>query len=307
VASVAGLEFRQVGRTYVVAVPADLRQALKPFAASAFFPMEGRSVENSVKLLEGVLPYLTVRAAGDRLLVAGAEDDIAQARALLAASDRPREAKATESIVLPTKSETRIYAIKYSSAPVLRAFLASESPGIRVVTGPETYAPTPPNFHPITGASLGGVQGSSGANGGGNVGGASSGSTATPEGFDSGQSAKDKEGDRAKTLVLHGTAEELDTALKLLEQLDAPPQQVMVEVKVVDTSLQFAAELGLKYSFAPIAIGSAPSGSQLDPTTGARTPGGDRSVQFNDFQPPRARFKRAPERSSHPHGHKAAG
>ena len=342
VSAAAGLEYRQVGRMYVVSTPADLRQALKPFAATVSFTPVGFTAEEGVKLVESALPYVTVRVAGNRLLVSGAEMDIAQAQTLLAASGSPSVLKAPqESAVIAVRNVSapqialvlksmypalhaeavgsvdkiggtvglsgdhslleevkttvtaldipagptpvlrafRLYAIKFSSAPILRAFLASAMPGLGVIIGPETYAPIAPSFRPLSGSSVGLVASTSGSGAGGNGSGGSGSQTATGESGQNGLLDKNKEGQRAKTLVLSGTPEELDSASKLLLQLDTPPQQVMVDVKVVDTSPQFAEELGLSYNFAPIAIGNVAPGSTIDPATGLQNPG--TTVPFN--------------------------
>ena len=94
---------------------------------------------------------------------------------------------------------------------------------------------------------------------------------------------KSKEGQRAKSLVLSGAPQDLDTAFQLLQQLDVAPLQVMVEVKVVDTSPQFAEQLGVQYSFAPVAIGNVAPGTQIDPATGLATNGTTLPFNFATF------------------------
>ena len=129
-----------------------------------------------------------------------------------------------------------------------------------MILGPESYAPTAPSFHPISGSSLG----AGASSGGGADAGAGSASPSGAKGADGGKKA----GENAKTLVLRGTPDQLDSALKLLQQLDVAPLQVMVEVKVLDTSPQFAEELGIKYNFSPVTIGNIPVGTLIDPATG---------------------------------------
>ena len=356
VAACAGLEYRQVGHTYVVAAPADLKQAIRPFAVNASLMPEGLSAEEGAKLLDATLPYLAARPAGNRLLVSGAEADIAQARLVLATVYNGRAGRAQASAVIavlnapaaqiaatlkimypdlraeaigvtdkpggtigisgsralieeaktaiaaldiplgaaPLRREFRLYPIRYSSAPLLKAFLTNALPTIGVVIGPEAYAPAAPNFRPLSGASVGLVASSGGGNNGanGNNGNGASGGAGASQPSDAGANGgngsgetgnKSKEGQRAKMLVLSGTSEELDNAVKLLLQLDTPPQQVMVEVKVVDTSPQFAEELGLKYNFAPIVIGNVPPGTSSTPRRAA-----DSRHHCQDSMPPRS-------------------
>jgi type II secretory pathway component GspD/PulD (secretin) len=72
-------------------------------------------------------------------------------------------------------------------------------------------------------------------------------------------------GDRAKVLVLGGTPVELDQAERLLGQVDAPPHQVMVEVKVIDAEPEKIENIGVQYSWNPFQWLEAPVGSTFTP------------------------------------------
>ena len=74
-----------------------------------------------------------------------------------------------------------------------------------------------------------------------------------------------------KTLVLSGSLGEITQVLTLLEQVDTPPRQVMVEVKVIDVSPSFLQQLGAQYAFAPIAVGNVLPGTNVNPATGGST------------------------------------
>jgi len=319
ITAAAGMAYRQIGRTYVVAAPADLRQALEPFGEKALISLKTLAPAEAVKMLDSALPYLTVRQAGNQVLAIGSEEDVAQARALLSAQDETRAADiaATDVVVLKyatasqvasllknmypgmkaeavgaadkpggvvglagLKSQTesakeairtldvpaaartpdrvyRVYPIKYGSAPILKDFIEKSGLDVVAVMGPEVYAPLAPNFRPLSGATLGtNSNGGTTSNGmGGSMGTGTTGGTAA--------ASTQADGSRAKVIVLNGTPAELDKAFALLAEVDIPPQQVMVEVKVVDTSPERAEELGLKWSWTPFSFFEAPNGTNV--------------------------------------------
>ena len=250
--------------------------------ASAVVTVLNAPAAQIASVLKSMYPELRAEAIGvadkpgGSVGLSGSHALVEEARSTIAALDVPLGPA-------PLQREFRLYPIRYSSAPILRAFLTNALPNIGVVIGPEAYAPAAPNFRPLSGASVGMVGSAGGGSGSGLNGSGANGASGaagvsqTPDvganGISGGGTGdKSREGQRAKMLVLSGTSDELDNALKLLLQLDTPPQQVMVEVKVVDTSPQFAEELGLRYNFAPIAIGNVPAGTQIDPATGQQTP-----------------------------------
>lgn len=341
VTAAAGLAYRQIDNTYVVATPSGLRQAVEPFSPRERITLHVLTPAEAVQLLEGALPYLTARPAGNQVLVIGAPEDIAQARAILKEQEARRAAEPALTEVIPLQhapasqvatmlkemfpglkvnavgpegkaggvlglagpqslmqgakeairtvdiptaprepdKHYRIYHIRYSSAPVLKEFLDKAAPEVATLIGPENYSPPMPNFRPLTGASLGtasggsgGGFGGSGGGFGGGVGGAATG--AFGGGFGGQEQRRAKEGDRAKTLVLSGTEAQLSAAFKLLEQVDLPPRQVMVDVKVVDTSPERAEELGLKWSWTRFGFYEARPGTPIQ---------GDPGAEFTDF------------------------
>ena len=147
----------------------------------------------------------------------------------------------------------RVYPIRFSSAPILQTFMLNAAPNILTIIGPDSYAPEEPTYNPISGASLGGGSGGSGGSSGGSASSSTSGSSASSGGGSGAGSSGGAGGTtsvsgststtspvanalRAKYLVLRGTPAELDAAVKLLGEVDVAPRQVMIEVKVIDTS-----------------------------------------------------------------------
>jgi type II secretory pathway component GspD/PulD (secretin) len=358
-ASAAGLTWKQLGPTYVVAPATDLKQMVESFGQSTMVDRNEMPAADAIALLTGALPYLTVRPAGQQLLLIGSAEDIAQARTLLSRQEKPA--------VVPTSSEVislqklvikdaatmvqsiypgikadpvggsekaggaiglsgvasqvdaakamlrkldeesggqqapvyRIYPIRYSSAKVLRAFLEKAMPLVTTVTGPDQFTLPQPNFRPISnsisgaagGSSSGGSSGGASAGGGGGSSSGGSGSGDSGGGSAGGATggaaeAGDKSGgggDRAHLLVVSGPASEVEKALTLLEQVDIAPQQVMIEVKVVDLSPEKAEQLGVAWSWSPLNWLEAPAGSAISgsaigsPTTVA----GNRITSFS--------------------------
>ncbi len=174
----------------------------------------------------------------------------------------------------------RTYNIRYSSAPVLKDFLAKADPNLIVLMGPEVYSVPKPGFSPISAVNLGTSSGGGaggGSGGGATSGGGAGGGTQGPvagNGQVPAGGAVVQVGDRAKVLVLGGTADELDQAQRLLDQVDSAPRQVMVEVKVIDSSPEKIENLGVQWSWNPFGFLEAPVGSQFT-TSG---PGGPPTI-----------------------------
>lgn len=346
VSAAAGLAYRQTRGVYVVATPANLRQALEPFGERTRLTLNRINAETAQGILDSALPYLTVRPAGTQLLLIGAPEDIEQARALLRDQDKtvpddpaaslaitlkyapcgqvagvlksmfpgikadpvgkpeepgivavsgPRSQvelarEAVRTVDLPTAPRApdkawRVYRIKHSNAQILRDFMKDAAPDITVTVGPASYSPPRSIFQPLTGNTLGGsgTGGSGGSSGGlGGAAGGAGGGSAGGSGGETGQSQGDTgsaaggasgmnggaqrqmtPAERSKTLVLNGDSARLDAAVALLEELDVPPIQVMVDVKVVDTSPERAEQLGLQWNWTPFSWFELPVGAEV--------------------------------------------
>ncbi|MBI3721161.1 MAG: STN domain-containing protein, partial [Fimbriimonas ginsengisoli] len=75
VVSAAGLSYRKVNRTYVVAKPDALRQALQPFSYRIALDPTGDPVQ-AFKMLEDAYPQASVKLLGERILFFGVPEDI---------------------------------------------------------------------------------------------------------------------------------------------------------------------------------------------------------------------------------------
>jgi general secretion pathway protein D len=200
-------------------------------------------------LLRSLFPALKVEAMGDAakpggaIALSGPRSAVEAAMGAIERLDRLPEAR-------EPAPECRVYAIRYASASTLTALLAKSAPNVVAVAGPESYVPPAPPFKPLSGATLGG--GTSGSA-------APTSSGPDPSAAATAQTA----GDRAGTLVLTGLRADLDAALKLLAAVDVKPKQVMVDVRVVDTSPEQLENLGVTWTLPQLQAVEAPSGTQV--------------------------------------------
>ncbi len=123
ITSAAGLAFRAVGNSYVVAPSTALRQAIEPLGEQVRVPITAISVADAARTLEASFPYLTVRPAGSQILLIGATDDLQQAEALLRAQDEA---------VVPDPVTSQVLPLKNMSAAQATAMLKSLYPELKV-------------------------------------------------------------------------------------------------------------------------------------------------------------------------------
>jgi type II secretory pathway component GspD/PulD (secretin) len=201
-------------------------------------------------------------ATGGAIGITGPEEDVAAARATIEEIDLQNVGRGLD---------YRVYQVKYSTGPILKEMLEAAVPDVKVTIGPEHYSPPQPVFRPLSGATLGGTGGGGGAvtTGTGTGSGSTSSGGGTVQPF---QKATD--GDRAKALLISGPSEQLDTAFRVLEQMDVRPQQVSVEVRVVDTSPESNTDLGFNFNWTRLGFFEAPPGTHI-----IKGPG----TEFNDF------------------------
>lgn len=163
--------------------------------------------------------------------------------------------------------ESRVYHIKYSSAPQLINFLKSAVPLVQVTSGPEAYSPIEPSFSPVSQQALG-QNGSSGSSGSGGSGGSSSGSSSNIYWPKDPARGLYEPLDRAKFIVLRGNKRQLDEAISLLEQTDVQPAQIAIQVQVVDTTPEVLTNLGVSWDWTRFGFYELPNGSTVSSTNG---------------------------------------
>lgn len=325
VTTAAGMTYRRVGQTFIVAKSEDMRQALEPFGLRYRMTLTNTTSADAASLLRSAMPFLTVQPVGtDQLLLVGTKEDVDQAKAIIAQQESAAgNARATTTIVpvnvvtpgkavevlaemfpdvrfravpqgdaggsvIITGVQGRIdearqmlaqldtrnprpgaeqifanYEIRYSSAPVLIAFLKDAMPDLQVIASPENYAPPRAQFNPLSSSSntvvattnndLAFVQ-SNIASPTTGAGGAQSSNRRLP-------------GEMSKMLIIRGPRDRVDEAVRILQTVDLKPKQVMVEVKVVDYSPSNSSELGFNWDWSRFQFLEKPRGTVLrDPT-----------------------------------------
>ncbi len=258
----------------VTAVPQDINLAsdlLKEAEVRASLMKAGDRVlavkyvkpEDVVKLSAAMFKDLKVVAVGDgsatganSVMVTGPVGEIDRLAKVIAEIDEPTQPK--------TLIDYQVYNLRFTSAPAVKAFLKEASPNVEVVIAPEPYAPLKPKFETISGASVG--QSSNSGSGGG-----SGGNQQQSQGGQGGQTQTQKpykEGDFATTIVLKGPSDEVRNSLRLLEQLDVRPKQLMIEVRVVETSPDMSEQLGFRWSWTRFGFYEAAAGTAVSAGAG---------------------------------------
>jgi general secretion pathway protein D len=245
-----------------------------------------------VDVLSDMFPDVRFRAVstgeiGGSLIMTGKADRVAEAKETLAMLDAENPVPGSEQIF-------QVYDIRYSSAPVLIAFLKQAMPDVVAIAGPENYSPASPSFRPLSSSSStiadqgSGGGGAGGAGGGGGGGGTrvQSSNLPTMAGQNAGAGGSQTEnrrmpGEMSTQIVMRGQKGRVDQAVAMLKSVDVKPKQVTVEVKVVDYSPNSNSNVGFswnwsKFTFHEAASGSATSqdqtGGSLDSLTSAILP-----------------------------------
>jgi general secretion pathway protein D len=323
VAAQAGVAYRRIDNTFVVAPVERMQKVLDLYGKEETYPLQNLPPASAVTQLKDAVPFLTARPAGHSVLLKGAPDDIAKARAILQDIDVP----ATEPLASATvgltyapatdvqsvltsqfpalkaqkvgenaivfsgpRSEVQaaqdllrildrgkeanaryvVYQVKYSSARALAITLRSAIQNLTVVPGPEPYHIPYTQINLSTATSLSTSNLSGGTSGEGSFGAGSGGfggGTQNGGGFGGGQTGSDfgsaaggnggyggtgqastQNGERARTLIIGGTEEVVKDALKLLESIDTPTPQIVLDVKVISTTPQATQNLGVQWS-----------------------------------------------------------
>jgi general secretion pathway protein D len=325
--SAAGLAYRKVNGTYIVASPTAMRRALEPYSTKARYAMPPGIAAKVQPKVQEAFPDATVQVMGEKLVFTGLMEDIRESRGIIAelqaleedrisvnevvsiARSNPADIVKMIGVLYPDlkigsagdekggaitisgpmrevkmavdfamrvdavvqsapEAVFRVYEIKYSSAPKMETFMKDAAKDVEVFIAPESYSPVRANFSPlgsqIASAAGGGNSGSGGQGTGQNNGTNQSGAgTSQGAGGQGGTSAEEK-GSRSKRLVLRGSPERLDSAIRLLESIDLKPMQVLVEVNVVETSPSLVENTGFNWNWSPIDFFEAAPGTVIE-------------------------------------------
>jgi len=200
-------------------------------------------------------PGLSAEAAGNSVVLIGPKARVEAGKRGVELID----------VQAPLNTDMRVYSIKYSTATDLATMLQSALPSVLVSSGPESMQIQKPAFAPLTGQFAGGSSG--GSSSGSST---SSSSSTTGPGAPAAGAAGGASGGGASivnknalTLVLSGAPSDVDQALKLLAMVDVPPQQVLIEAKVLETSPSLLEDVGAKWSWDPLRFLEAKAGTPL--------------------------------------------
>jgi type II secretory pathway component GspD/PulD (secretin) len=250
VSRLSSLDYRRFDDTYVIGTAEELRSMAARAGVTDTWAPRRLKPEQAQTLVRAALPYVTVQAVPDsrHVLLLGSHEDLASARRLL------DEADASAVIEKPTAAQpeahpsvTRIYQLRFlHPRSALGTILGTDAegktleagkglfPDLKVSVGPEPFAPNPANFSPLS------IE------------------TRSVFAAQSVQSNKDSNGmgtngqTKARTLILSGPADQVTSALELLQSLDVAPPQVQIEAKLVDISPEKFRELGIEYDWTSV-------------------------------------------------------
>lgn len=245
--------------------------SLSRAARRELVPLQTAYGKQVAEMLINMFPGLKANFVGDEkrpggaIGLTGSADLIEAAKQLIATLD-------TRNPFPEFGVRYEVYEIRYGTAPRIKEFLTAAVPGLEVIVAPDAHSPRKMTFNPLTGVNLGGGQ-----TGGGSQTATSGASGGGQGGTGSGENSRDAmmAAERTRYVVLKGTKETIQEALGLLAQVDSRPHQVVVEVKVVDTSPERAEELGLKWNWTRFGAYETAPGTLVDTDDSAGGPGGD--------------------------------
>ncbi|HWD38202.1 MAG TPA: secretin N-terminal domain-containing protein [Fimbriimonas sp.] len=123
VTSAAGLVYRKVNDTYIVASATDMRQALAPYAYTVTFNPGEASAEDVAEKLQAAVPYATITAVGSKITMTGVMEDIRQVRVYIEEYRAEVQANHPVSEVVP---------LQYAKAADLAPFVSGLFPRVKI-------------------------------------------------------------------------------------------------------------------------------------------------------------------------------
>ena len=231
VANLSGYRYERKDGTYVVGTA----ENLKALSASNS-PAEQRATSVAIvkygdptlitKMLESQYNMINVSTAGDSkdskeavkgqtvLVMSGPAASVQSAKAMVQAIEDSVAASMTDGV-------TELYDVKYADINELQAVLSSMMKGLRVSIGPNQGF----NLQSPAAVAMG-----------------SDANSAVPNTVATAAQAASP-----KTLILQGSQEEIEKAKEFLAKIDVPPQQIIIEAKVIDISDDASKDLGIEW------------------------------------------------------------
>lgn len=202
-------------------------------------------------VLKDAFPGLRVTVRNGAAILTGARTDLAAAAKALQQIDvaPPPEPERAEPL------RERVVKLEYLNALTAEEALTKALPGLKVAVGAESIAPPPANFNPLS-TSLGGggfggsggIAGGGGSFGGGGFGGGGGAGQMGGMGG-AGGTVSNQELDRSSRLILIGPESLVESAVRLIEQMDVAPARVNIEAEVVEVNTEDFKDLGIRWFF----------------------------------------------------------
>ncbi len=138
VSAAAGLVYKKVGKIFVVAPPAGIRDALAPYAHTSNFQVDPGLAEETAKRVQDAIPTATVAAVGDEIAVTGITEDVQKASEMIVEAIRSHKA---------LRITTALVMMRQISAEEVVPLIKGLYPGLQVTStigkGGQPAAPNP--------------------------------------------------------------------------------------------------------------------------------------------------------------------
>ena len=119
----AGLTYKRVGSTFIVATREDLRKAVMPFGTRVKFTLKHLKPDEAAKMIESSFPTVTAEAAGEKLAVVAIPNEIVMVREFLDEKEEAASKNQQTRVIVP---------IKYASATVVGGTIKNLYPTLLV-------------------------------------------------------------------------------------------------------------------------------------------------------------------------------
>jgi len=225
------------------------------------------------RVLKEAFPELRISRQERTLILTGTETELdGVSRALKALDVEPPVAA-----IAPEVRETVVVALSYLNAKLAEESLKKAFPSLIAVAAPEPTAPPAALFQPLSTGFLGGngnnggglSGGGSGGGGFGGAGGGGGGSRSTGNnsggGAGGGQNGYEQQLSRSTRMILSGFKSEVESARKLLAEVDVAPPRVNIEAELIELTDVNTNELGIRWG-----LDNATAGFKLGGRMGVR-------------------------------------
>lgn len=248
VAKLSGYQYAKVGRAYVVGTPAGIRAvSTEPGATSktSVFSLRHVTPDTVIAVLSEQLPGLVVSTGAaegvQTVIVTGPEADVEMAREIIEAIDSAPAA-------LSEGWFCEVYITSHADPLDLIRILGELVPNAKAILGPTSA---------FKGGQAASAQGKSSLISSGDTGPATAAPAAggaPPAPGNGGGVSVQTTGPASNMLILTGPEDALKRAKGVLENVDVPQKQVLIQVKITDIALDDSKSFGFQWSWSQSSI-----------------------------------------------------